>query len=177
MSIFFAGAIIGSFFAASMDIGDGILNSYINIGEPTAASLRKIILLDVALMLLIFISAFLKAGMFLPPVAICIKGFFLSLLITTFIKVLGAKGYFTAFFAAFFSGFLALSCMILLGLQAMEISSVRRRFRGRRRPFKIDRAYYITACICFITAVLSGILHSYIAPFLCRAAIALILPS
>lgn len=174
MTFFFIGAIIGSFFAANLSPdSQSYLTAYLRdpVSTVDGLQLSSHMVVDLLLLVAAFLSAYLKAGVLVIPMSMTTKGFFLSLFITSFVKVFGFSGYPAAFAASFISGFLSVTCLLLLGIQAFQLSLQRIRTPlAKRKRFPIDRAFYLTACICMVVTIVSSIVHVYVTPMVGRAA-------
>ena len=173
-AVFTAGAVIGSFFAANISQGaEQYIESYVSMGTGSLGAAKNTLYADIALLSLIFLSAFFRWGMLLISAAIGAKGFFLSATVTAFVRTFGMRGYLAAFSVIFISGFLSVTFLLILSVQAMKQIGRRKSLRGSRRPVFPERVYFISAGICALAVMLSALLHVWTTPALSRTALEL----
>lgn len=169
LTLFMVGAVVGSFFAANISgAGQAYIQRLLATSAPAGWSgIAQVAGLEAGLLLVVFASAFFPLGLVLAPLALGVKGFMLSMLASAFVKTLGPRGYAASLALVLLLGFVSATCLVLVGLQAMEAAR-QRTVRGHRRRVFIDRAYYITAGICLGLTLLSAAAYCYITPLVGR---------
>lgn len=120
---------------------------------------------DSILLLLMFVSGFLRPGCVIALILAAVKGFRLSAVATFGVIKMGNGGYALSMAAWFLPGFLSMTALLLLGRQAMGWAAVRSRLPARRGKFLLpDGTYYVTAAICTGITLLAAILAVQVTP-------------
>jgi len=171
ITLFLIGAVVGSFFAANLGPGgQGLVAGFFGSAAGRGIwPLLQMAALESALLLFVFASAFFPLGLAVAPLVMGIKGFVLSLLVSAFVKTLGARGYAAALALIVPGGFTSVACMVLVGLQAMTLAA-RRVGRAGRGRMPTDWAYFFTGGIAWALIGLATALSCYITPLMGRAA-------
>ena len=172
-SLFLLGAVIGSYFSANLSANqEGFLFAYPDtLSSLTAAEIFwRYFLTDMTLLFCIFIFGFFRFGVIMSPFALAVKGFFLSVAVTAYVKAFGFKGFLTAFFSSFVSGFIVTACLFLLALQAFALSCSKA--RGGKRMFRrnVDRIYFLRAGFCALVIICISLIRSYLSPVVTQMA-------
>ncbi|MEA4921362.1 MAG: hypothetical protein VB078_10645 [Clostridiaceae bacterium] len=162
---FLIGALIGSIFAS---IFESALPSafYSIIDGSSSPSFKAFFLTNAFLLLVIFISAFVRYGLAAIPLTIATKGFSVSVAVTSYIKFYGIKGYLPALFSLFFTSFIVVLALILLSCQALEYSKAVSR-KGSGAAFgrlRFDRGYFFSAVVSLLLIFIAELLYCYLMP-------------
>lgn len=123
---------------------------------------------DGALLGLLFLSAWLRAGCPLALLAVGAKGFLAAAQATGLVLALDGAGYGAAAAQLLLPGFLSLAAILLLGRQAMAWSVQRQRVPGGKKP-RPDSAFFLTAAICLGLAALAAAAACWLSPKLWQA--------
>ena len=172
--LFLIGAIVGSFFAANISgVGSAYIEQFLlSSGTSSFLGIAQSMCLELVLMLLVFISAFFSFGLILAPLALSLKGFMLSMLVSIFVKTYGLAGYAVSLALIMLGGFMSVTCLMLVALQAMSLAHQRAALGRGRRVF-IDRAYFLSSGICLALTLLSAVLNCYVTPLVGRMVVSL----
>ncbi len=133
LSVMLAAAAAGSMFAQTAD-GNRL--------ALCAPGLKAAVLFELALVLTLFISGFIRGGSISVLLCDAIKGFALSARATFLIKTCEAGGY-AICVPAFLGGALSASGTLLLSLRAVDLS-VSKRYNN----IGADGSYYSAAALC-----------------------------
>ena len=126
---------------------------------------------DLALLGVMLLSGFLRAGCLTALLTAAVKGFFLSAFATLLVLEKGSGGYVQALCTALLPGFFSLSALLLQGRQAMGLSLARLSSPpGKGRRVLPDSAYFFTFLICVGLILLSAALTVWLSPKLWTAA-------
>jgi len=169
ITLFLIGAVVGSFFAANLSSGGQDFVARFFHAAPVLGTGRVLQMagLEAALLVAVFSSAFFSFGLLAAPLAMGVKGFVLSLLISAFVKTFGLKGYIVALALVLPGGLISMACMVLVGLQAMTLAS-RRAGIGKRGRIPMDRAYYLMGGIALGLVALSAAIAGTVTPLVGR---------
>ena len=126
---------------------------------------------DLALLGVMLLSGFLRAGCLTALLTAAVKGLFLSVFATLLVLEKGSGGYVQALCTALLPGFFSLSALLLQGRQAMGLSLARLSSPpGKGRRVLPDSAYFFTFLICVGLILLSAALTVWLSPKLWTAA-------
>ena len=173
ITLFLIGAVVGSFFAANLGPGGQDFVAKFFHAAPILGTGRVLQMagLETTLLLAIFTSAFFSFGLVAAPLAMGVKGFVLSLLISAFVKTFGLKGYAVALALVMPGGLISVACMVLVGLQAMILASRRAERNtgaGRRGRIPMDKAYYLMGGIALGLMAISAAIAGTVTPLVGR---------
>jgi len=172
MTCFLIGSVIGSFFAVNLSAGNqAYLTAYLKtpVSFGRGVWFGSYMTADLLLLIATFLSACLRAGALISPITFTAKGFLISFVITLFVKVFGFSGYFAVFALSFVNAFLSTACLLVLSLQAFQLSLQRRgTLQTKRRFLPIDHVFCLTAVICAAITVLASTIQFYTAPMIGR---------
>lgn len=163
---FLLGALAGSLCCTRLE---GLQGAMLQRGQA-GLTLWQAFWPELALLLVMLLSGFLRPGCLTALIAMAVKGFFLSAESTAQVLQLGNLGYGAALADVLLPGFFAVAALILLGRQAMGWSALRLRYPpGRGKQIRPDSAYFLTAAICVMLLVLSALIEVRLAPGLWAA--------
>lgn len=137
---------------------------------PAAAAFWPCFWPEAALLGIVLLAGFCRAGCPLVLAATGIKGFWLSAFSSRLIDGAGGTGYAQALCLGLAPGFLSLTALLLLGRQAMGLSLARlRQPPGSRKRLGPEGAYGLTFGVCLSLTALSAWLTCRVAPALWTA--------
>lgn len=126
---------------------------------------------DLALLGVMLLSGFLRAGCLTALLTAAVKGFFLSAFATLFVVNTGRDGYVQALCTALLPGFFSLSALLLLGRQALGLALMRLALPpGKGKRAMPDSAYFLTFLIGLGLLLLAAALTVWLSPKLWAAA-------
>ena len=161
--VFLLGVLAGSLCCARVS---GVGQLFISAGQ--AGGFWQRFWPDGALLGLLFLSAWLRAGCPLALLAVGAKGFLAAAQATGLVLALDGAGYGAAAAQLLLPGFLSLAAILLLGRQAMAWSVQRQRFPGGKKP-RPDSAFFLTAAICLGLTALAAAAACWLSPKLWQA--------
>ncbi len=115
----------------------------------------------------VFLLSFTAFGVVVIPALMFLKGFVLSLSVSSVLSSLGKRGIITAFSVFGVQSAVSIPCLILLAALAFEISKVfacvlvpqKRRLNGKKPSFIYFLVFFVFCCILlFLTASLDSVL-------------------
>lgn len=146
LTIMTAAAVIGSYFAS----GAGERWFFL-----TRAGFKNLLIFDLAVLLVIFLSGFLPRGSIIALMALAVKGFRLSAAATICIRLYGTRGYFFSI-PAFLGGLLSVTGITLLSMRAIDLS-VEKRYNNIKADRSFFAALFICAALCAAGAAVSSV--------------------
>lgn len=158
--VFFVGGLAGCILARQTGgEGENALNSYldgfINVamsGEMSTPSFISLLWKAIRWPALVVFCGFTPIGLIGVPALFLIRAFLLSFSISSFFRVLGAKGLLFAFSIFGISGLIYVPILFVLGIQSfLNAGSVAGQITGEhRRSQNFKRSYVICYCVCFL---------------------------
>ena len=162
--VFFVGGVAGCILAGRAEgEGEAALNGYLDgylnnavSGEMAKPSFFVLLWKAVRWPLFVFLCGFTPVGLIGIPVLFLARAFLLSFSISSFFRVLGAKGLLFAFSVFGLSGLIYIPILFVLGIQGfLNSGSVIGRITGEtRRCMSLNRSELIRYCVCFLILLL-----------------------
>lgn len=119
--------------------------------------------------LVVFILGFAGFGMFLIPFVSGVRGFFLSLSVSAFVRLLGSAGISLSMAAFGIQAVLTLPCLLILSSVAFYASKRMLTYTGgKRRDLSpvFSKQYLLICGLCFIVLFISALCEAYLVPSL-----------
>lgn len=164
--VFLLGALTGSLCCARIS---GVGQLFTPEGQA-AGGFWQLLWPNGALLGVVFLSAWLRAGCPLALLAVGAKGFLEAARATGWVLAHDRAGYGAALSQLLLPGFLSLAAILLLGRQAMAWSVLRQRFpAGKGKKLRPDSAFFLTAAICLGLTALAAAAACWLSPKLWEA--------
>jgi len=111
---------------------------------------------------------FAAFGFILLPPLLGLKGFVLTFVAASIIKVFGGKGFWVSLSLFGLTSLISLPCLLILSVQAFTASYALTGALLKRRTLRAiyGRAYFLRCLLCSAALVLSAFIDSYLAPLL-----------
>ena len=119
----------------------------------------------------IFLSGFSALGLAVIPAVLGLEGFTLAFSVSAFLRVYGLAGYLPALAAFGLGGFVALSALLVLGLQCWQTSGrLAERLKTGRRTVIYSRDYWESCALCGLLVLLWILIEKFaVLPLLAAA--------
>ena len=165
--VFFVGSLAGCILAGRAE-GEGeaalsgYLDSFLNIaisGEMTKPSFFVLLWKALRWPLFVFLCGFTPLGLIGIPVLFLARAFLLSFSISSFFRVLGAKGLLFAFSVFGLSGLIYIPILFVFGIQGfLNAGSLIGRITGESKRYtNLNRLDLIRYCVCFLFLLLCSL--------------------
>jgi len=153
-----AGAVAGSVFASKISGQEEWVVDYLS--NSRADAFKSGVICNLAIVGVIFISGFVPIGLIVIAAATAAKGFIASCTVTACVKLLGIKGYITAFQTGFISLVFSTFAVAFIAMQGVRNAGRGIKGKGQSQDDKGD--YFTSFMIAVALTIFGGAVNAFL---------------